>query len=431
MKALVLGAGISGLAAADLATRLEYTVVGFDEDQRAVAKARSAGLDFQGGAWSAAMLDDVELVIASPGIPEHAPMIEDSLASGLPMWSELEFASRQANAPLLAVTGTNGKTSTVAATASMLEASGVKACAAGNIGTALSDVARDAWDVIVVEASSFQLRFTESFHPAGAAVLNVTPDHLDWHRTLAAYSAAKARITARQGAADLLAYGADDSEAESISQGSAARTVPVSGSRVPEGGAGVHDGVIYADGAEFRAPDLGPDFLTDLVAAAVLARSKGATDDGIRRGLETFMPGPHRRRSVGTWNGVEWVDDSKATNPHAAIAAAAAYRSVVLIAGGRNKSLDLSPMADMPTVRQVVTLGESADIIGRLFPPARVTRVTTLADAVDTADALAVEGDTVLLAPGCASFDMFASYAQRGDAFRDLVISRKGGADGN
>jgi len=430
MRTLVLGAGVSGKAAADLARRLGHEVIGYDEDETAAENARRAGYAFGAGPWDTSRLRGVDLIVTSPGIPEQSTMIIDAAESKAPLWSELEFASQQATAPLLAVTGTNGKTSTVTAATAMLEASGVKACAAGNIGTALSDVAQDAWDVIVVEASSFQLRFIERFRPMGAVVLNVTPDHLDWHGSFDAYLDAKRRITANQDAADLLAYGADDAGALAATSDTKARRVPISGRRIPEGGAGVEAATVHIDSYEFPAPEIGPDFLEDLVAAGVLAGLGGATESGIREGFAGFRPGPHRRSTIGIWDGVRWVDDSKATNPHAAVAAAAAYPSVVLIAGGRNKGLDLSPMADMPSVRHVVTIGESASELGELLESGRVTAAHTLEAAVAAADEIAGDGDTILLAPGCASFDMFTSYAHRGDAFQRIVRSRKGGSDG-
>jgi UDP-N-acetylmuramoylalanine--D-glutamate ligase len=431
MTTLVLGAGVSGRAAAGLAQRLGHDVVGFDEDESAAAAARDMGLDFKGGPWDPGIMGSIDLVVASPGIPEHSAMMVDVAAAGVALCSELEFASRHTSAPLVAVTGTNGKTSAVSAATAMLQASGARTCAAGNIGKALSDVVRDPWDVIVVEASSFQLRFAESFHPIAGAVLNVTPDHLDWHLTFEAYLEAKSGITANQGPGDVLAFGADDGGASAIAAGSSARTVPISGTRVPTGGSGVADGAVWIEGNEFPAPGLGPDFLVDLVAAGVLAMHAGATTDGIREGLADFHPGPHRRSVVGTWDGVRWVNDSKATNPHAAVAAAAAYPSVVLIAGGRNKGLDLTPMASMPTVRHVVTIGESADELGGLWRHDQVTEAADLADAVARADEVSSPGDTVLLAPGCASFDMFSSYAERGEIFESTVRRRKAGEHGN
>lgn len=429
MRTLVLGAGVSGLAAAGLAARSKHDVVGFDESPSAARGARDRGFRFESGSWSSKMLESVDLVVTSPGIPEHHVMIQDVLSAGLPLVSELEFAAGHTNAPLLAVTGTNGKTSAVTAATAMLKASGARVCAAGNIGTALSDVVDEQWDVLVVEASSFQLRFTTAFHPKGAAILNVTPDHLDWHGSYDAYMDAKRRIAVNQTSEDELVFGADDEGARVAALAGEAHRTPVSGTAVPDGGAGVVDGRLSFHGSSVPAPDLGPDFLADLAAAAVLAAFQGATTEAIGRAVEQFRPGPHRRSLVGRWGGVTWIDDSKATNPHAAVAAAASYQSVILIAGGRNKGLDLSPMADMPTVRRVITIGESGAAIARLHP-GRSIPAESLAEAIEVADAAAEPGDTVLLAPGCASFDMFASYADRGDRFADLVRTRKG-ADGN
>lgn len=429
MTILVLGAGVSGKAAAALAERNGHDVRGFDESPRAAAAASRGGVRFSGGSWTADRLDGVELVVTSPGIPEHSPMIRDTLESGVPLVSELEFAYRHATAPVIAVTGTNGKTSTVEAAAAMLTGAGAEVCAAGNIGTAVSDVAEGKWDVLVIEASSFQLRFIDTFRPRSAAILNVTPDHLDWHGTYDAYLQAKQRITSNQGGEDLLVFGADDEGAVAAASGSMARAVPVSGARRPTGGVGPEGGSIVLAGSEMPVPSLGPDFVCDLTAAALLAERHGATSNAIERTLAAFRPGPHRRQRIGVWGGVEWVDDSKATNPEAAVAAAASFPEVILIAGGRNKGLDLSPMREMPTVRRVLAIGESAGDLVDLAPE-RTLAVSSLAEAVALADATARPGDTVLLAPGCASFDMFGSYAERGEQFARLVRERKG-ADGH
>lgn len=431
MRMLILGGAVSGRAAAGLAIRLGYEVAGYDRSPSAAARMRADGLSWTGGEWTPALLSAVDVVVTSPGVAPTAPPIVDAIAAGTALWSELEFAARHTEATLAAVTGTNGKTSTVTAAALMLEESGAKACAAGNIGTALSDVAQESWDVIVVEASSFQLRFAEAFHPRAAAILNVSPDHLDWHGTFDAYADAKARITSNQIPSDLLAFGADDPAAARAATVSRAEKVPVSANRVPEGGAGVVAGRIRIGPMDFEAPDLPADFLEDAVVAAVLARKVGATEQGIRRGIGRFRPGPHRRALVGEWHGVQWVDDSKATNPHAAVAAAKGFESVVLIAGGRNKGLDLSPMATMPTVRHVFTIGETAEELARIFDGRPVTIAASLSRAVAGAEEVAERGDTVLLAPGCVSFDMFSSYSARGDEFRRLVLARMEAGSGN
>ena len=425
MRTLVIGGAVSGRAAATLATRLGHEVVGYDRDPDAAATMGGHDGRWAGGEWTADLLEGVDVVVTSPGVPPASPPLVDALESGRTVWSELEFGARHATATIAAITGTNGKTSAVTAAVSMLEESGAKACAAGNIGRALCDVAQEPWEVIVVEASSFQLEFTESFHPGAAAILNVTPDHLDWHGTAEDYLEAKARITANQTAADLLVYGVDDEGAATAAAASRADTIPVSGMRVPAGGAGMSEGTLEIDGRLYPAPDLGADFLLDLVAAAVVAGRVGATGDGIRNGLAAFRPGPHRRSIVGEWDGVIWVDESKATNPHAALASASAFESVVLIAGGQNKGLDLSPMAGMASVRHVFTIGETAAELLGVFAAVPGETAASLDDAVAAADEVAVPGDTVLLAPGCASFDMFGSYAERGDAFARIVRGRK------
>ncbi|MBT8196925.1 MAG: UDP-N-acetylmuramoyl-L-alanine--D-glutamate ligase, partial [Acidimicrobiia bacterium] len=323
--------------------------------------------------------------------------------------------------PVIAVTGTNGKTTVTGLIADMLVASGVDAVAAGNIGTALSTVALDPPALTVVEASSFQLRFIDSFSPSVAVVVNIAPDHLDWHGTFDAYVAAKARIFENQGPEDVVVVDADDAVASDLARQAPGRTIRVSGDRVTEDGAGF-DGDIVVGELRMLSPDVGASFLLDLAVASVAALESGATPAGVAGVIAGFSTGPHRRRLVGEWAGVQWVDDSKATNPHAAIAAVSSYPSVVLIAGGRNKGLDLEPLVTAPSVKAVIALGEAAEEIMALTPS---RRAATIDEAVAIADEIAVAGDTVLLAPGCASFDMFDNYAARGDAFVTAVRSTK------
>ncbi|HEY5728080.1 MAG TPA: UDP-N-acetylmuramoyl-L-alanine--D-glutamate ligase, partial [Acidimicrobiia bacterium] len=378
-----------------------------------------------GGDWDRRLLDAVDLVVTSPGIPESAGPIVDTLAAGLPLVSELEFAASHLAVPYVAVTGTNGKTTVTEATAAMLDASGMRSVAAGNVGLALSDAVAGPWDVVAVEASSFQLRFVDRFHPVAAAILNIAPDHLDWHPDLSAYAAAKARIHENQDPGDMVAHPVDDPAAMAAVAGARSRRVPVSGTRRPPGGNGPERGRLHVEDLVLPLPDLDPVWRYDLTVAATLARSQGATSDAISGVIDAFRPGPHRRRVVAVRNGVTWVDDSKATNPHAAVAAAGAYRSVVLIAGGRNKGLDLAPLAAVPSVHRILALGEAAGELATAGGDL-VTEVADLAEAVSMAAASAAPGDTVLLAPGCASFDMFDSYAHRGDVFASLVEALDG-----
>ncbi len=370
-------------------------------------------------------------MVTSPGFPEHVGPIPDIAAAQIPLVSEMEYAIAEIDTPYAAVTGTNGKTTVTSAAADMLIASGVDAAAAGNIGTALSDVVLDPPAVLVIEASSFQLRFIEDFHPAAAALLNIAPDHLDWHHDLDEYVASKQRIFENQDASDILVFDTDDPGAVAAVAGAPSTKVPVSGQRRPDAGYGPEGDALVLPGGVVARPDLDRAYTMDLVAAATVASHLGATLAGIESAIGRFVPGDHRRAKVGSWNGVDWVNDSKATNPHAAVASVEAYDSVVLLAGGRNKGLDLAPIVAAPSVRHVIGIGEAAAELRQATPAHQFYEARDLADAVATADELARPGDTVLLAPGCASFDMFESYAERGTEFARLVRRQKGESDGD
>ena len=420
MKVLVLGAAVSGRAALDLARRLGHLTAVYDRRSEAVAAL--VGHETHSGTWHPGLLRGVELVVTSPGFPETSEPIRDTLAAGIPLLSELEFAARHLDAPYLAVTGTNGKTTVVETAAAMLAAAGRRTVAAGNVGLALSSVVGEPWDVVVVEASSFQLRFVDGFRPLAAGITNVAPDHLDLHPDLAAYRAAKARIFERMGPDDPVAYDVDDPGAATLVADAPVRLVPVSGRRPLDDGVGVVEGRLDFGGRRVEASTTDPSFLVDLALAGALALEAGAGLDAVAEVAAAFEPGAHRRRLVAEIDGVRWVDDSKATNPHAAVAAARSFSSVILLAGGRNKGLDLTPLASIDSVRRIVAFGEAAAELAALDAP--VDPVADLEEAVARAAELARPGDTVLLAPGCASFDAFPSYAARGARFAELVEGR-------
>lgn len=427
MRALVLGGAVSGVAAVTLLKRLDADVVVYDERRSAVEKlAAMEQVEVSAGEWDEGLLDDVDVVVASPGFAPTSPPIRSAEAAGIPVWNEVELALRQIEADLVAVTGTNGKTTVVELTTAMLDAAGLVVTAAGNIGNALSDVALDEWDVIVLEVSSFQLARIESLRPRVAVILNVAPDHLDWHGDLESYRAAKARIFQKLRPDDLLVYDLDDEGASSLVVDAPGTHVPVSGSRIPADGFGVGDDVLVLPTGEVpldSVPVEDPTYRMDLVAAAVAASALGADHRAVSSVITDFEPSAHRRTVVGAWRGVRWVDDSKATNPHSALAAIASYPSVVLIAGGRNKGLDLRPIATAPTLRFLIAIGESADeLLDAATGPAR--KAESMEHAIDIAADVASEDDTVLLSPGCASFDMFSSYGERGDVFTRLVRQR-------
>lgn len=423
-RTLILGGAVSGRAAARLAQRLGHDVIVYDQDESAVADLE---LDVAAvaGDWDRRLLNDRDLVVTSPGIPQDAPPIVDSLAAGIQFISEMEFGYQHLGSPCVAVTGTNGKTTVTSSVAAMLDASGYDAIAAGNIGLALSDVAGAGHQVIVVEASSFQLQFVDTFHPSAAAILNIAPDHLDWHGSLPAYAAAKRRIGENQDPGDIIVFDADDAPAAAAVAGLPARAVPVSGNRRPMGGNGPAGDELHIGEVALPRPALDNAFTMDLTAAATLAQHMGASPEAIEKVIAGFATEMHRRTVIGEWDGVTWINDSKATNPHAAVAAVAAYESVVLIAGGRNKGLDLAPLAQAPSVRILIALGEASDELRLASPPERFHLADSLAHAVALADGFAVAGDTVLLAPGCASFDMFHDYGERGRVFTALVSERK------
>jgi UDP-N-acetylmuramoylalanine--D-glutamate ligase len=385
--------------------------------------ALADGFSVAGGSWDPILLEGVDLVGASPGFTERSMPIVDTLERGLPLWSEVEFAWRHLRSPVAAVTGTNGKTTVTEMTSAMLESSGLKAPASGNIGAPLSGFADQEYDALVVEVSSFQLRFIEEFHPAAAGVTNVAADHLDWHGSEYSYREAKRRIYTNQTAEDLLVYVCDDQGAAELAARAPSRVVPVSGLRLPEGGAGVAGGSLVIgetaiEVAELESDD--PTHLANLACAGVLALEMGASPEGVTQGAEEYKPGAHRRSQVLRANGVTWVDDSKATNPHAALASIRAHESVILIAGGLAKGLDLQPIADEARIKLLIGIGEAGPALVEMAGE-RGRLAVTMETAVAMAREVATPGDTVLLAPGCASFDQFPSYVRRGERFAELV----------
>jgi UDP-N-acetylmuramoylalanine--D-glutamate ligase len=313
----------------------------------------------------------------------------------------------------------------------MLRASSVEAVAAGNIGLPMIEAATSGTAVVVGEVSSFQLQFTETFRPSVSCWLNLTPDHLDWHPNMEHYAAAKARIWANQGAGDTAIVNADDptvmAAAASIPAGvgrldfSTGQAAAYSG----QGGRLVGpDGVVVLEVGDL--PRALPHDVANALAAVAVARVGGASLDGCRQALMTTGPLPHRVSLVGAGHGVTWYDDSKATTPASVVAAVAGFPSVVLIAGGRNKGLDLGALAvTAPPVHDVVAIGEAAPEVEAAFAGVvPVSVAPSMEGAVEAAARLARAGDAVLLSPGCASFDWYSSYAARGDDFARTVRRR-------
>jgi UDP-N-acetylmuramoylalanine--D-glutamate ligase len=389
------------------------------------------------GAELESTLAACDLVVTSPGLPVNHPLLLAAAERAVPVWSEIELAGELATAaggPLIAaITGTNGKTTVTTMAASILDASGIKSVAAGNIGLPLVDAVAMDVDVVVAEVSSFQLQFIHRFHPAVSCWLNFADDHLDWHPTVSHYRAAKARIWANQGPGDTAVINADDqavvASSSTIPAGVAVTTFSTS---VPADYMLEAARLVRADGVSLvdltDLPRAFPHDIVDALAAAAVAVAAGANPAGCREGLASWQPLPHRVSFVVESDGVAWYDDSKATTPASVLAAVAAFPSVVLIAGGRNKGLDLGALtATVPPVRAVVAIGEAAPDVERTFRPlVEVRTASSMTAAVEEAGRLAAPGDTVLLSPGCASFDWYRSYTERGDDFVRIVKETAG-----
>jgi UDP-N-acetylmuramoylalanine--D-glutamate ligase len=487
VRVCVAGFGVSGYAAADNLTFLGAQVTALDEretEERAeqAALLQSLGATVRLGEGSTATLPEgVDLVVTSPGWSSRAPLLAQAIGRGVPVWGEVELAWRlrdpAAPAPWLAVTGTNGKTTTVQMLEAMLRTAGLRTVAAGNVGKPLVEAVMDPdpYDVLAVELSSFQLHWSHSVRAQSAAVLNVAEDHLDWYAApgggpedgpeaaMRAYAADKGRIY--EGVERACVYNVADPVTEQLVRDAevteGARAVGFTLGTPAVGMVGVVDDVLadraFVEDRRTTAAELGtladlasdaPHFVADALAAAALARSHGVPPVAVRDALRAFRPDAHRIAPVATLDEVTWIDDSKATNPHAALASLRGYEHVVWVAGGLAKGASFDDLARSARerLRGVVLLGRDAPVIrealrrhapdvpvievpgGEDGRAGRTDTAPVMDEVVERAASLARPGDTVLLAPGCASMDMFADYAARGDAFAAAVHRRRGGS---
>jgi UDP-N-acetylmuramoylalanine--D-glutamate ligase len=423
---VVVGYGASGRAAAAAlsAEGARVRVTESRPEDRVDVSGLPPGVELVAGGHHAEHLDDATLVVTSPGVPPSAPILRWAADRKLPVWSELELGARLCAVPYLAVTGTNGKTTTVELLAAMLSASGLKARACGNVGHPFSLAAREPWDVLAVEASSFQLFHVDRFHPRVSVLLNLAPDHLDWHGSMDAYAEAKARIFSRQRRADTHVGNASDPAAAAISSRARCRLRWIRAGAPEPGETGAEEGLVVVRGgdgerATFRVPLDAPGIAEDAAAAVTAAIAFGVDPGAVQAGIDSFAPLGHRGEVVARTEQVRFLDDSKATNPHAALAALAGRRDVVLIAGGLAKGVDLSPLrAAADALTAVVAIGEATGELERVFSGVTpVRRATTIEEAVALAFVEAARGGDVILAPACASQDMFRDYRERGDRF--------------
>ena len=418
-RVLVVGLGVTGRAVSRALTAGGYEVVVLED--RIDADARAAAAELGVELVSDATLDGVAMVVPSPGVPAAHPVFAAAAVAGVPVVSEVELAWRRASMPLVAVTGTNGKTTVTTLVAEMLHT-----VAAGNIGPPLIEAVTQDVAVVVAEVSSFQLQYTDGFRPRVAVWLNLAEDHLDWHPTMAHYAGAKARVWANQRDDDVAIGNADDDVVRSALANAPARvqTFGTDGDwRV------VDDLLVGPPGAVVRVDELPralPHDVANALAACAAATAAGASVEACRSVLVSFPGLPHRVELVGDAGGVRFYDDSKATTPASVLAALQGFPSVVLVAGGRNKGLDLGVLrAEAPRLRAVVAIGDAADEVVNVFRGVAPVHVAvSMDDAVRLAREAARPGDAVLLSPGCASFDWYRNYGERGDDFRRAVTEQ-------
>jgi UDP-N-acetylmuramoylalanine--D-glutamate ligase len=475
VRVVVAGFGVSGYAAADNLTFLGARVTALDESEAGDRAERAELLETLGATvrlgpgTTERLPDEVDLVVTSPGWMPTAPLLVQAVERGVPVWGEVELGWRLRAprpdtghpAPWLAVTGTNGKTTTVQMLEAMLRAGGLRAVACGNVGLPIVEAVMnpEPWDVLAVELSSFQLHWTHSMRAESAVVLNVAEDHLDWYAGpdgMADYAADKGRIYS--GVERACVYNVADPITEQLVRDAdvqeGARAIGFTLGTPSVGMLGVVDDVLadraFIEERQTTAAELctlsdlastAPHYVANALAAAALARSHGIPTSAIQQALRDFRPDGHRIEEVAVLDGVTWIDDSKATNPHAALASLRAHDPVVWVAGGLAKGagFDELVLAVRDRLRGVVLLGRDAEVIRKSLrrhapdvPVIEVTAGETAGEGpmdrvVAGAASLAHPGDTVLLAPGCASMDMFANYGARGDAFAQAVHRMKDG----
>ncbi|MFJ7907799.1 UDP-N-acetylmuramoyl-L-alanine--D-glutamate ligase [Kitasatospora sp. NPDC096204] len=463
LPVVVAGLGVSGISAARVLRGLGSRVTVVDGGSGPGLAARAAELEALGVTVrlgdGASLPEGTELIVTSPGWAPDSPLFAAAEAAGVPVWGDVELAWRLRKplpgtgepAPWLAVTGTNGKTTTVQMLASILTAAGKRTAAVGNVGVSVLDavLAEEPYDVLAVELSSYQLHWAPSLRPYSAAVLNLAPDHLDWHGSMEAYAADKGRIY--EGNVVACVYNLADPATEALVREAdveeGCRAIGFGLGAPGPSNFGVVDGLLvdraFVEDRAKNAAELGavedvnppaPHNIANALAAAALARAYGVEPKAVREGLRAFRPDAHRIAEVGTVREVTYIDDSKATNTHAAAASLAAYRPIVWIAGGLAKGATFDDLVQgsAERLRAVVLIGQDRAVIRealeRHAPDVPVieaaegqTGAVAMAEVVRTASSLARSGDTVLLAPACASMDMFTNYGERGDLFAAAV----------
>jgi UDP-N-acetylmuramoylalanine--D-glutamate ligase len=445
-KVLVVGLGKSGFAAAlFLRRRGAQVTVSEQRSEQALSEEipslLEAGIAVEAGGHGLLTFRRQDLIVVSPGVPLSTPELVQVRALGLPVIGELELAARFLQGEVLAITGSNGKTTTTTLCGEIFKASGLKTLVAGNIGLPVIEVVDQStagtWSVL--EVSSFQLETADSFHPRIAMILNITPDHLDRHGSFENYVSMKERIFARQTGEDYLILNADDHAAQQAAARARSQVLWFSRSKVVRRGAFVLNGVVMFRASEegssipvlplAEIPLKGEHNIENVLAAVCAACVANIPAEVIARTVASFQAVEHRLEFVTNIHGVEYYNDSKATNVDATAKAIASFPgNIHLILGGKDKNSDYTQLNALleARVKAVYTIGAAAEKIeGQIAGVTRVIRTETLEAAVDQAAAQAVAGDVVLLAPACSSYDQFENYEQRGKVFKQAVMARQ------
>jgi len=447
-KVLVVGLGKSGLAAA-LFLRHQGAQVTVSDARSAEALAKDIpalleeGIMVEAGGHGLLTFRRQDLIVVSPGVPLETPELVQVRSFGLPIIGELELAARFLKGRILAITGSNGKTTTTTLTGEILKEAGLPTLVGGNIGVPVVSLIEESTDEswAVLEVSSFQLESTEEFRPAIAVILNITPDHLDRHGNFENYARAKERIFARQQADDALVLNADNARTAETAQRSTGKVYWFSIEHKVRKGAWIEDGYVVFRAAQdaeteqvmplSKIPLKGEHNVENVLAAVCAARLAGVPADAIRRAIEKFQAVEHRLEYVATLHGVEYYNDSKATNVDATAKAVAAFSAGIhLILGGKDKGSDYTVLSPLlrERVRSVYTIGSAAEKIeSQLRGVVSIHSCATLDGAVSAAASAARPGEVVLLAPACSSFDQFENYEHRGRVFKELVSRRSSG----
>jgi UDP-N-acetylmuramoylalanine--D-glutamate ligase len=442
-RVLVVGLGKSGLAAAlFLRDRGARVTVSDTRSAKELAKEipmlLEAGIMVESGGHGLLTFRRQDLIVVSPGVPLDTPEVAQAQTFGLTVIGELELASRFLQGEVVAITGSNGKTTTTTLVGKIFTDAGLPTLVGGNIGLPVIDLIAESrpetWSVL--EVSSFQLETTVEFRPRIALVLNITPDHLDRHKTFERYAAAKARITAQQTPEDFLVLNAEDKPTQMLAATTRAQVFWFSATRQIKQGAFVHGESIFFLAKEGGKPEpvlplaeiplRGAHNVENVLAAVCAAKLAGIASESIRASVASFHAVEHRLEPVRTLRGVTYYNDSKATNVDATLKAIASFPSGIhLILGGKDKNSDYTQLAPLlrERVAAVYTIGSAAEKIEReLAGVVKMVSAATLASAVSTAASEAKHGDVVLLAPACSSFDQFDSYEHRGRVFRECVM---------